>query len=183
MRPMFTVHAGEYLVGEYIDRTYPKWNVWVPSKDTGTDLLVTSANNRKAVALQVKFSKDFIADGGSPLIQSRLLGLGWWTLKLNKIISTRADFWIFVLPSFVEKRASFIIVPPSELLRRLRLIHGHRHKLIQSYFVVTRTKRCWETRGLPKADLELIALDRFLDARRDFTEFLNGWRQIERKMK
>ena len=130
VRPIFTVHAGEYLVGEYIERTYPKWNVWVPSRDTGTDLLVTSAKNRKMVALQVKFSKDFIAGSSSPLIQSRLLGLGWWTHNPKKIISSLADFWVFVLPSFVEKRASFIIVPPSELLRRLTLVHGHRHKRI-----------------------------------------------------
>ena len=59
MKQLFTVHVGEYLVGEEIERTFPRWNVWLPSKDTGVDLLVTDAKNRKAVSLQVKFSKDF----------------------------------------------------------------------------------------------------------------------------
>jgi hypothetical protein len=71
MKPLFTVHAGEYLVGEHIKHTYPRWNVWVPSKDTGIDLLVTSAKNRKTVALQVKFIKDFNPTHGSPLLQNR----------------------------------------------------------------------------------------------------------------
>ena len=59
MKPLFTVHAGEYLVGSYIEEHYPKWDVWVPSKDTGVDLLVTDTQNARAVSLQVKFSKDF----------------------------------------------------------------------------------------------------------------------------
>jgi hypothetical protein len=40
MRPIFTVHAGEFLAGQYIEREFKK-NVWVPRKDTGIDLLVT----------------------------------------------------------------------------------------------------------------------------------------------
>lgn len=28
MKPMFTVHIGEYLVGDHIERAYPHWNVW-----------------------------------------------------------------------------------------------------------------------------------------------------------
>lgn len=47
MRPMFTVHVGEHLVGDYMERTFPRWNVWVPSKDTGTDLLLTEAGRRE----------------------------------------------------------------------------------------------------------------------------------------
>ena len=35
MKPLFTVHAGEYLVGAYIEHFHPRWSVWVPSKDTG----------------------------------------------------------------------------------------------------------------------------------------------------
>ena len=183
MRPLFTVHAGEYLVGEHIERTYPRWNVWVPSKDTGIDLLVTSAKNRKTVALQVKFSKDFNPTHGSPLLQNRLLAAGWWTHDPKKIQRSNADFWIFVLPSFVEKQTSFIILPPGELLRRFRAIHGPGNERIHSYLRVTRTKRCWETRGLANADQELVALDRFSNANRDFTVFLNAWKQIETRLK
>ena len=42
MRPIFTVHAGEFLVGEHIEKKFPELNVWIPSKDTGVDLLVTN---------------------------------------------------------------------------------------------------------------------------------------------
>jgi hypothetical protein len=36
-------------------------NVWIPTKDTGVDLLVSDRKNKKAVSLQVKFSRDFLA--------------------------------------------------------------------------------------------------------------------------
>jgi len=102
MKPLFTIHAGEYLVGAHIERTFPHWNVWLPSKDTGVDLLVTDARNRKAVSLQVKFSKDY-GFSDSLLLQSRLIAGGWWSLDAHKIQKSNADFWVFVLPSFVEK--------------------------------------------------------------------------------
>jgi hypothetical protein len=183
MKPLFTVHAGEYMVGAYLERTYPRWNVWVPSKDTGVDLLVTDTRNRKAVSLQVKFSKDFNPTHGSLLLQSRLLAAGWWSHDARKIQKSNADFWLFVLPSFVEKETSFIILPPVELLRRFKAIHGAAKKRIDSYLRVTKTKRCWEARGLPNADQELIAVDRFRDENRDFTVFLNAWKQIEARLK
>jgi hypothetical protein len=99
MRPLFTVHAGEYLVGEHIERKYPRWNVWVPAKDTGIDLLVTDADNRKTVTLQVKLSKDFNPTTGASLEQDRLLATGWWTHDPKKIQKSNADFWIFVISS------------------------------------------------------------------------------------
>lgn len=77
MKPLFTIHAGEYLVGaHYIERNFPHWKVWLPSKDSGVDLLVTDARNRKTVSLQIKFSKDLTPTHGSPLLQSRLLAAG-----------------------------------------------------------------------------------------------------------
>ena len=183
MKPLFTVHVGEYLVGSHIERTYPQWNVWVPSKDTGIDLLVTDARNRKAVSLQIKFSKDFNPTHGSALEQKNLLASGWWTHDPNKILKSNADFWIFVLPSFVDKQISYIILPPSELLRRFNAIHVKFKKRIHSYLHVTKSKRCSETRDLVIADQNLIANDQFSDKNRDFTIFLNAWKQIEAKLK
>jgi len=60
MRPFFTVHAGEYLVGSEIERQFKQVNVWVPSRDTGIDLLMSNRKNRRTVSVQVKFSKDFL---------------------------------------------------------------------------------------------------------------------------
>lgn len=60
MRPMFTVHAGEFLVGQYIEERFKNKNVWVPTKDLGIDLLVTNRTRQESMALQVKFSRDFL---------------------------------------------------------------------------------------------------------------------------
>lgn len=60
MRSQFAVHAGEFVVGDYIERHFQSVDLWVPSRDTGTNLLVTDGNNEKAVSLQVKFSRDFL---------------------------------------------------------------------------------------------------------------------------
>jgi hypothetical protein len=183
MKPLFTVHGGEYLVGSYIETHHPKWNVWVPSKDTGVDLLVTNARNTKAVPLQVKFSKDFNPTHRPIFLQTKLMAAGWWTHQEVKIRKSRADFWVFVLPSFAEHETSFIIVPPAELLRRLRRIHGKAQKRIHSYLWITKSHRCWEARGLTNADQEMLAFDRYRGKDRDFTAFLNGWGGIERRLK
>jgi hypothetical protein len=183
MKPLFTIHAGEYLVGEYVERNFPHWNLWLPSKDSGVDFLVTNKRNQKAVSLQVKFSKDFTPGHDSLLDQSRLIASGWWSLDARKIQQSNADFWVFVIPSFVEKKISFIILPPSELLRRYKAIHGATKRRIDSYLRVTKTQRCWEARGLPKTDQELIAIDRYSDKNRNFTMHLNAWKQIEARLK
>lgn len=47
MKPMFTVHEGDFLVGDYINGDLgKKYEVWVPTKDTGADLLVTRKSAR-----------------------------------------------------------------------------------------------------------------------------------------
>jgi len=60
VKPLFTIHAGEFVVGDFLERKFRKVNVWVPSKDTGVDLVVTDKKNKKAISLQV-FSRDFLA--------------------------------------------------------------------------------------------------------------------------
>ena len=183
MRPLFTIHAGEYLVGSHIEEHNPRWSVWIPSKDTGIDLLVTGVGNKNAVSLQVKFSKDFNPDYQSISLQKKVLDEGWWAYEERKLKESPADFWVFVLPSLSEHKTSFIIIPPSELLRRLRSIHGRPNKKIQSYFCVTKNGHCWESRGLSNDEHEDIASDHFTDDRRDFSRFLNNWSQIEKRLK
>ena len=51
MKPMFTVHAGEYLVGSYIEENFKNLNIWVPSRDSGIDLLITNKDNKKTVSI------------------------------------------------------------------------------------------------------------------------------------
>jgi hypothetical protein len=33
VKPIFIIHAGEYLVGSHIEETYKKARIWLPSKD------------------------------------------------------------------------------------------------------------------------------------------------------
>lgn len=136
MKTIFTIHAGEYLVGSHIESHFKDWRVWIPSKDTGIDLLVSNADNSKTASIQVKFSKDFLVTHGKPAHQSKLVSCGWWTLNRQKLKDSTANFWVFVMHSFNQKNMQYVIIQPQELYRRLNLIHS-KTKGIQSYLWVT----------------------------------------------
>jgi hypothetical protein len=72
VKPLFTIHTGEYVAGDFIERNFRRVNVWVPTKDTGVDLLVSDARNKKVVSLQVKFSRDFLATHMAAIFQKPL---------------------------------------------------------------------------------------------------------------
>lgn len=179
MRPLFTIHAGEYLVASEIERRFRRTNVWVPSKDTGVDLLVTDRRSRRALSLQVKFSKDFLATHMEPAFQKQLRACGWWTIDRSKLAKSPADYWVFVLQGFANRTVDFVIVPPRELARRLTSIHG-RDKKVHTYLWVTEGRRCWETRGTRKTDQLLLAHGEYVNRKRDFTSWLNNWAPILR---
>jgi len=186
MKPIFTIHAGEYLVGSHIeqelrDKNGNKFNIWMPTKDTGIDLLVTNQNNSKAISIQVKFSKDFLVTHGKPEYQEKLISCGWWTLNRNKIKDSPADFWIFVLHTFKQKNMQYIIMPPNELSQRLNELHPN-VKSLQTYLWVTTSGNCWETRGLKKKETDLIVEDKYINKVRNFSEFLNDWMPVIEKL-
>lgn len=111
------------------------------------------------------------------------MAAGWWTHQEAKIKDSCADLWVFALPSFTEHETSFIIITPRELIRRLRSIHVKAAKRIHSYLWITKSGRCWEARGLNNADHEMIAFDRFTNDTRDFSQFLNAWGDLEKRLK
>jgi hypothetical protein len=178
MKPLFTVHGGEYLVGSYIEQHYKHLNVWIPSRDTGVDLLVSDRSSRHALSLQVKFSKDYLATHMGAEFQKDLRASGWWTINRTKLRSSSANLWVFVLLGFARRSTDFIIIPPKELLRRLDSIHGSRNRVIQSYLCVTERDKCWETRGLEHKALRQIANGGYRDANRELTKWLNLWTPI-----
>jgi len=147
--------------------------LWIPSKDDGIDFLVTDANNKRTVSLQVKYSRDYSETNDSEF-KSQLKATGWWKLSRDKIAKSRADYWVFVLKGFEMKAADFILISPLELLQRLERIHAAGNT-IQSYLWVTRKRRCWESRGLTRQDRLEIAEDRYSDVDRDFSQYLNNW--------
>jgi hypothetical protein len=179
MKRLFNLHAGEIVAGEHIEREYKHLNVWVPTKDTGVDLLLTNAN-KKVIAVQVKYSKDFRASLKNPQLRERLYSCGWWALSRKKIEESRADYWIFVLERLRKNSHDFILIQPADLLKRLEAPRG-RKKTYHVHFWVTDNSLCWETNGLSlKTDKPDIAEGSFKDKQRDFTKYLNNWNPIEK---
>jgi hypothetical protein len=123
MRSIFTVHAGEFIVGEHLERTYEGLNVWVPAKDTGVDLLVTNSTNSKGVSCQVKFSRDFPTTDMGPEFQTPMRVCGWFTLTPTKIANSSAQFWVFVLIGSKARSRDYVVIEPSDLFKRLKEIH------------------------------------------------------------
>ena len=177
MKPLFTIHAGEYLVGAHIEKQFKLVNVWIPLRDTGIDLLVSDRRNRGNVSLQVKFSKDFLVTHMGAAFQKQLRACGWWTINREKLRASPADYWVFVLQGFASRSVDFAVVPRLELWRRLRAVHGAA-KTIQTYIWITEAKRCWETRGLNRSDQLLIAHGDYNHRHRDLTPWLNNWTPI-----
>lgn len=191
MKPIFTIHAGEYLVASHLEEKYKGLQIWLPTTDTGIDLLITnpkasSQNSIRAASLQVKFSKDFLGNKGgeknaAPSINSKIKSGGWWTFKSDKIEKSQADLWVLVLYRFSHRDFDFVIIEPSELLERYRKLRDT-SGIIQSYVWVTENGQCWETRGLGRADQEAIAANDFKDPVRDWSQYLNNWRPLEIKV-
>ena len=178
MRPLFTIHAGEFVVGDYIERTFQRVNLWVPSRDIGTDLLVADSKNKKAVSLQVKFSRDFLTTHMPTIFQKPLRVYGWWTLNQEKLANSEADYWVLVLVGVERRSTDFVIIKPSVLLTRLNAIHK-KARNIQTYMSVTEKDRCWETRGLKRQDRLAIAAAGYRNKERDLTKYLNNWAPVK----
>lgn len=178
MKPLFTLHAGEVVTGDYIERTFKGVNVWVPTKDTGVDLLV-SGKNKKVLYLQVKFSRDFLATYMNAEFQKPLRACGWFTLDRTKIANSPADYWIFAFAGFERRSMDFVIIPPSDLLKRLDAIHPVKKKKCHILMWVTEKQECWETRGLRRSDQLLVAQGKFKNEARSFKAYLNNWAPIK----
>jgi hypothetical protein len=183
MKPLFTIEAGEFLVDSEIERKFRRTNVWIPTKDTGIDLLVSNSDNTETVSLQVKSSRDYLVTLATKDAASltELRACGWWTPIRQKIEKSRAKYWVFVLIGFANRSPDFIIIKPDELLERLDAIPVHRKtaKKFQIYFWVTKQGRCFEARGLNRKQKLLMAKNEFEDAARDFSKYLNKWKPIE----
>jgi hypothetical protein len=179
MKPLFTLHAGEIAAGEYIEHEFKRVKIWVPTKDTGVDLLVTNGN-KESLSLQIKYSKNFESGLNDHELDQYLRACGWWTLNRQKIQNSEADFWIFILRGFESSKFDFIIIPPDELLRRLDAIYPKKLNSCHTYLWVTKGHRCWTTRGLGKANQSLVAQGKFLEHEDwDFSGYLNNWTPLK----
>jgi hypothetical protein len=177
MRPIFTVHAGEFLVGQHIEGKLKK-NVWLPTKDIGVDLLVTNAGNTKSLTVQVKFSRDFLPIMTLPPAALKALkSCTWFSVNADKLDNSPADYWILVLVGFQKRTYDFAIIEPKALLKKLRAIHGKKSRY-DIYVWLTEKGPAWLTRGLKRVDQVKIAEGTFKDAHRDLTKYLS-WSAIK----
>src|SRR5690242_17098263 len=128
MKPLFTVHGGEDLVGSYVEHRFKRVHVWIPTRDTGVDLLVSDRHNRHTVSIQVKFGKDWLVTHMRPLFRKDLRACGWWTINREKLRASPADFWVFMLYGFAGRTIDSVIVPTRVLWQRLQSIHGSQER-------------------------------------------------------
>lgn len=174
MKPLFTIHEGEFLVGDHIIRKLSgKYDVWVPAKDEGVDLLITAKRGRpKPVKLQVKFSRGYDPKRVS---SENLLAWGWFTLNPTKIKRSRADLWVFVILT-LQHQAHYILVPTQELKKRI----PKRHPAVwHLYLAAFRGKRCYDVRGLVKSEIATAITDGVADSARDYSDYLGNWRLLD----
>lgn len=178
MKPLFTIHEGEFLVGAYLDSKYRKLcNVWLPSKDTGIDLLVTDKNSKKNVTIQVKSSRDYYATTISKYVKFGYDLRGWYTLKREKIKNSKAKIWVFVVIGLKRNEIAYVVITPKVLLSKLMALHGKINKY-QVYITTTSKGRCWLTRGVNRKTEQLISRGDYKNRVRDLTKYLKNWNLI-----
>jgi len=175
MKPLFTIHEGEFLVGDYINRTFGrKYDVWVPTKDSGVDLLVTRKGHKgKPLGLQVKFSRSF--DIHKELSRD-VLATSWYTLDPKKIRQSAADSWVFVFVTLRHERY-FVLIPTPELRRRIP--QGRQSKW-NLYLWAYADGSCYQVRDL-NLEGRLTAVHRGVqDPYHDFSKYFEAWRLLDK---
>lgn len=170
MKPIFTIHEGEFLVGDHINRKFGrKYDVWVPTKDSGIDLLVTRKLQKgKPVGLQVKFSRSFSIPEE---LARHLIATSWFTLEPKKIRNSQADLWVFVIITLKHDQ-HFVVIPKRELQKRLPRNTRGKWNL---YLWVYDNQVCYQVRELNK-EQKFDTMHRGVRHRQhDFTEWLENW--------
>jgi hypothetical protein len=177
MRPLFTIHAGEFLVGEHIERHFKNLTVWVPTKDTGVDLLVTNKKNSKVISFQVKFSRDYLTTHMTEEMQKPMRVCGWFTFERSKLQKSAAHFWVLALLGSKGQTRDFVVIRPRDLLSRLGRIHSKTNRY-QVYIWVTEKGRCWIARGLTRIEELQISFGRYVNPVRNLSSNLNEWKML-----
>lgn len=175
MKPLFTIHEGEFLVGDHINRRLGKqFDVWVPTRDTGVDLLVTSKKRQgKSVGLQVKFSRGFNIRAE---MAEHLVATSWFALDPAKIRNSQADLWAFVILTLRHKE-HFVVIPTQELRKRIPPTTGSKWNL---YLWVLNDKSCYQVRDLGREETLNILHNGVRDRQRDFSEWLENWTLLDK---
>lgn len=178
MKPIFTLHAGEFVFGERVERNFRYVDLWVPTKDTGIDFLISAQGQTDIVTVQVKMSRDYRPPYASSDFEHLLEAAGWFVFTRRALENSPADIWSIVLVSHQRKsQPIFVNIAPSELLRKLESIHGKREKYHLYPWVIE--GGCVEGRGMNMAEKAQFAAGTFKLGERDFSQHLENWSFIE----
>jgi hypothetical protein len=182
LKPIFMPHAGEFLVGEKIERI-PGLNVWLPSKDDGVDLLVTDTNNRRSCSLQVKLSRNYADNYDMPdLGDDTVISSGWFKFPRDKIGFSPADYWVLLVVSTKKTKEKIqvhhVVLKPEKLLERLEKTYG-KATSYQFYLAVTERGIVFDWRGLKKSE-PIPRSFFFQSSSRNYTQHLEDWSCLDR---
>jgi hypothetical protein len=175
MKPIFTIHEGEFLVGDHINRKFGrKYNVWVPTKDSGVDLLVTRKTGEgKPVGLQVKFSRSFdIPDE----LTRHVLATSWYALDPKKIRGSESDLWVFVFMTLRHERY-FVLIPTADLRKRIPRDCGSKWNL---YLWAYSGGACYQVRDLNLEGRRNAVRRGVKERNRDFSKWFENWGLLEK---
>lgn len=183
MRPIFTIHAGEYIFAEEVAKKFKSLELWIPVRDTGVDFLVTNREiDTKSIqvkSIQVKMSRDY-----SPLAASRhpfnIVAGGWFRFRRAQLENSKADLWSLIVISREKNfHPYFINISPEDLLNKLSDTHGE-NETYDFYPWILESGCCLDGRGLKKQDLETIKNDpmKDIDPVRNWTPFCQNWDQL-----
>ncbi len=186
MRPIFTIHAGEFIFGEEVERLDSSVRLWLPTKDTGVDFLLTNQKNTKSVGVQVKMSRDYRPNVASSKFEEALDAAGWFVFSAKKLRQSEAEIWSLVLVSRERRsRPYFLNISPLELLEKLEAIHGKKDSYHLYIWVLSRAKLtdvntengyiCIEGREIKKDGKEKIASGDYFFGERELTQYLDSW--------
>jgi hypothetical protein len=100
----------------------------------------------------------------------------FFRLRRQKIEKSPARYWVIVLYSFTSQKQYFLVITPSELLKRIAAHHG-RQEVYSLYFCVLGEDKCWELRG-PRAEMKAAIASGSIVQSRDFSGFLDDWSKI-----
>ena len=178
MKPLFTIHGGEYLFGNEIETRFPELSIWIPSKDDGIDFLLTNSENKKPLSIQVKYSKDFNWLHGNILLKPHVKSIGWYSLNREKIKNSKADYWVFVNYDGFQRSVDYLFIKPSELIEKFIALERLSER-VECYILVTNDGKCYETRGIKKRDIENILTGTLDNTDRDLKLHLERWDIIE----
>lgn len=175
MVPFISLHPGEVFVGNFIESNFKRLNLWIPAKDSGVDLLVTSISNNSSISIQVKSSRDY-----NMMVDSGIKSGSFFNVRRNNLISSPAKLWIFVQHSARSKGwcQDYIVFERDELVVQLEEVFGSPEQYT-IYFSITGDGRVWITRGVPRKSLANMYGGDPAYRNREVLGKLNNWEALK----